>query len=52
MGYGFQGQGQFYELRAKYCSMGMPDAKRLPDLESENAQFKKLLAEGLFAAEN
>ncbi len=26
----------------------MPDAKRLKDLESENARLKKLLAEQLF----
>ena len=28
--------------------MSVPDAKRLKDLESENAQLKKLLAEELF----
>ena len=28
--------------------MSVPDAKRLKDLESENARLKKLLAEQLF----
>lgn len=35
----------FYKWRAKYGSMDVPDAKRLRDLESENAKLEKLLAE-------
>lgn len=35
----------FYKWRAKYGGMEAPDAKRLRDLESENAKLKKLLAE-------
>ncbi|SOE06397.1 Transposase [Variovorax sp. YR752] len=35
----------FYKWRAKYGGMDVPDAKRLRDLESENAKLKKLLAE-------
>jgi putative transposase len=31
--------------------MTVPDAKRLRDLEAENAQLKKLLAESLLDAE-
>ena len=35
----------FYKWRAKYGGMDVPDAKRLRELESENAKLKKLLAE-------
>lgn len=35
----------FYKWRAKYAGMDIPDAKRLKELESENAKLKKLLAE-------
>ena len=35
----------FYKGRAKYGGMDVPDAKRLRELESENAKLKKLLAE-------
>ena len=35
----------FYKWRAKYGGMETTDAKRLKDLESENAKLKKLLAE-------
>ena len=35
----------FYKWRAKYGGMDVPDAKRLRDLESENAKLKRLLAE-------
>ncbi|WP_108814791.1 IS3 family transposase [Xanthomonas fragariae] len=34
--------------RSKFGGMSVPDAKRLKDLESENARLKKLLAEQLF----
>jgi len=35
----------FYKWRAKYGGMEVPDAKRLRELEGENAKLKKLLAE-------
>ena len=35
----------FYNWRAKYGGMDVSDAKRLRELESENAKLKKLLAE-------
>ncbi len=35
----------FYKWRAKYGGMDVPDAKRLRELEGENAKLKRLLAE-------
>ena len=35
----------FYKWRAKFGGMEASDAKRLKELESENAKLKKLLAE-------
>lgn len=35
----------FYKWRAKYGGMEATDAKRLSQLEQENARLKKLLAE-------
>lgn len=35
----------FYKWRAKFGGMEASDAKRLRDLEGENARLKKLLAE-------
>lgn len=35
----------FYKWRAKYGGMDVPDAKRLRELEVENAKLKRLLAE-------
>jgi putative transposase len=35
----------FYKWRAKYVGMEIPDAKRLRELEAENAKLKRLLAE-------
>ncbi len=35
----------FYKWRAKYGDMDVPDAKRLRELEGENAKLKKLLDE-------
>ena len=35
----------FYRWRAKYGGMDVSEARRLKDLESENAKLKKLLAE-------
>ena len=35
----------FYKWRAKFGGMEVPDARRLRELEAENAKLKKLLAE-------
>ena len=35
----------FYKWRSKYGGMEVPDAKRLKQLEGENAKLKRLLAE-------
>ena len=35
----------FYKWRSKFSDMEVPDAKRLRELEAENAKLKKLLAE-------
>jgi putative transposase len=35
----------FYKWRTKFGGMDISDAKRLKELESENAKLKKLLAE-------
>ena len=37
----------FYGWRKKFGGMDVSDAKRLKDLESENARLKKLLAEAM-----
>lgn len=41
----------FYTWRARFGGMTVSDAKRLRDLEAENVQLKKLLAELLLDAE-
>ena len=41
----------FYKWRAKFGGMSVPDAKRLKDLEAENAKLKRLLAESILDAE-
>lgn len=38
-------EATFYNWRAKFGGMDVADAKRLKELESENAKLKKLLAE-------
>ena len=38
-------EGTFYNWRAKYGGMEINEAKRLRELEAENAKLKKLLAE-------
>jgi putative transposase len=48
--YGFS-DASFYTWRAKFGGMTVPDAKRLRELEAENAQLKKLLAESLLDAQ-
>ena len=37
----------FYKLQAKYGGMGLSDAKRLKQLEDENAKLKRLLADAM-----
>ena len=37
----------FYKWRAKFGGMDVSDAKRLKELEGENAKLKKLLAEAM-----
>ena len=40
-------QPTFYAWKAKYGGLSVPDAKRLKQLEDENAKLKKLLAEAM-----
>ena len=37
----------FYKLKAKYGGMDLSDAKRLKQLEDENAKLKRLYADGM-----
>ena len=39
----------FYRWRAKYGGMDVSEAKRLKELEQENAQLKRLLADTMLA---
>ncbi len=48
--YGFS-DASFYTWRAKFGGLTVPDAKRLKELESENARLKRLLAESILDAE-
>ncbi len=41
----------FYNWRAKFIGMEASDAKRLKELETENARLKRLLAEAILDAE-
>lgn len=41
----------FYTWRAKYGGMTVPDARRLKELEAENAKLKRLLAESILDTE-
>lgn len=38
-------EASYYLWRSKFGGMNVPDAKRLKELETENARLKKLLAE-------
>ena len=38
---------KFYKLKAKYGGMDLSDAKRLRQLENENAKLKRLLADAM-----
>jgi putative transposase len=44
--HGFSEQS-YYAWKAKFGGMGVSDAKRLKELESENAKLKKLLANSM-----
>lgn len=48
--HGFSG-ASFYTWRAKFGGMTVPDAKRLKELEAENAKLKRLLAESILDTE-
>lgn len=41
-------EASYYLWRSKFGGMSVPDAKRLKDLEAQNARLKKLLAEQIF----
>ena len=41
----------FYTWRSKFGGMSVPDAKRLKELEAENARLKRLLAESILDTE-
>ena len=47
--YGISG-ATFYKWKAKYGGLEVSDAKRLKELEDENAKLKKLLAEQMLDA--
>ena len=44
-------EASYYLWRSKFGGMSVPDAKRLKELESENARLKKLLAESMLENE-
>ena len=44
-------EASYYLSRSKFGGMNVSDAKRLKDLESENARLKKLLAEAMLENE-
>ena len=44
-------EASYYLWRSKFGGMRVPDAKRLKELESENARLKKLLAESMLEIE-
>lgn len=41
----------YYNWRAKFGGMSVPETKRLKELETENTRLKKLLAESLLEGE-
>lgn len=41
----------FYTCRGKFGGMGVSEARRLKELEAENAKLKKLLAEAMLHME-
>ena len=44
-------EASYYLWRSKFGGMSVPDARRLKELESENARLKKLLAEAMLENE-
>ena len=44
-------EASYYLWRSKFGGMSVPDAKRLKQLETENARLKRLLAETLLEAQ-
>ena len=44
-------ESNYYLWKAKFGGMSVPDAKKLKELETENARLKKLLAETLLEAQ-
>jgi len=44
-------EASYYLWRSKFGGMSVPDAKRLKELEVENARLKKLLAESMLEIE-
>ena len=44
-------QGSYYLWRSRFGGMSVSDAKRLKELEIENARLKKLLAESVLENE-
>lgn len=40
-------EGTFYRWKSKYGGMEVSEAKRMKELESENARLKRLLAEAM-----
>jgi putative transposase len=44
-------EGSYYLWKSKFGGMSISDAKRLKELETENARLKKLLAESVLENE-
>ena len=44
-------EASYYLWKSKFGGMSVPDAKRLKELEVENARLKKLLAESILENE-
>ena len=44
-------EASYYLWRSKFGGMSVPDAKRLKELETENARLKKMLAESMLEIE-
>jgi putative transposase len=44
-------EASYYLWRSKFGGMTVPEAKRLKELETENARLKKLLAESMLENE-
>jgi putative transposase len=44
-------EASYYLWKSKFGGMSVPEARRLKELETENARLKKLLAETMLEAE-